>query len=293
MPSPFKLLVVGGSSFVGKNLIAGAPNEWKIFATYNRDSSFPEYARGFSNVACIKCDLADERSVGKLGIREADAVIYLAANSNPRLSITDPVNDLKVNALGVMLLLEKLNCKRFVYISSGGVYLDSDLPYLFSKRAAESYVRFYSGKKGFSYAIIRLFETYGPYNPERKITRKLVTQFDAGNGDVVLYGDGKNLIDTLYIEDTVKALIKVIWSQKSATADLCTGRSISIRELVTRTATVFGITPKISYSGNAVEDIHFSGNPGQMERVFGFKPTISLEEGIRKWRQFKEINGKF
>ena len=290
-----KLLIVGGSSFVGKNLILKSPTDWDVYATYHNDTAFPEFAKNFSNVKPVELDLTKEESVDKLAktIPDPDVIIYFAANSDPHKSVEFPVLDLKLNALGVVLILERVKCKRFVYISSGGVYLKTLLPYLFSKRAGEQYVKFFAEKKGFNYAIIRLFETFGPYIPKRKIFRKLVEQFDTGNADFTIYSDGTNLIDTIYIEDIVSALLKVISSDKTATVDLCSGHPISIRELVERVAKVYNITPNISHKGEAVENIYFAGDPKPMQKIFGFKTSISFEDGIKKWQEFKKKHGKY
>jgi len=290
-----KLFVVGGSSFLGKNLIANAPKEWQIYATFHSDSSFKDYVKDMDNVTPLQVDLTDERSISDLvkKLPELDVVLYLAANSDPHKSVVEPANDLKVNALAVVQLLEKLACKRFVYISSGAVYLKTLLPYVFSKRTAEQYVEFFAEQKGFSYAIIRLFETFGPYIPKRKIFRKLVEQFDTGEPNFTIYSDGKNLIDKLYVEDTVSALLKVISSDKTATVDLCSGHPISIRELVERVAKVYNITPKISHKGDAVENVFFAGDPEPMQKIFGFKASISFEDGLKKWQEFKKTHGKY
>jgi nucleoside-diphosphate-sugar epimerase len=166
------------------------------------------------------------------------------------------------------------------------------VPYLISKSAAEHYVRFFADKKQFKYVILRPFETFGPYSPERKIFRKLVQQFDSGNPSFTIYGDPSNLVDPLYVEDTVRALITVILSDKgNVTVDLCTGNPVSIKEVVERIGGVYGIKPKISLLDvKAPVNVHFVSDPKPMEEIFGFKAAISLEDGIRKWQQFKKQN---
>jgi UDP-glucose 4-epimerase len=283
-----KLLVVGGSSFIGKNLIANLPSAWNTYATFHNNSSFPSYSSKFKNVKPVKVDLTDEKSIRNLvkKLPQVDVILYLAANSDPHESVRSPTFDLRVNTVGLVSMLEKIVCKRFIYISSGGIYLKTLLPYLFSKMASEQYVKFFAQEKGFSYVVIRFFECFGPYSPKRKIFRKLVNQFSTGNSKVILYGNGSNLIDTMYVDDTAKALIKVIASNKgNVTVDLTTGKPISIKELTKRVAKVYNITPRISYEGKAVENIYFKGNPKPMEKVFNFKASISLEDGIKKWQK--------
>lgn len=295
-----KVLIAGGSSFIGKNLVAAVPANWNVVATFYNDSSFHDFVKhscGNGNVTPYRLNLTDEVDTADFAraFPEFDVILYLAANSDPKKSIPGPGMDLKLNTLGLVMLLERVKCRRLVYISSSAVYLDSLIPYIFSKRASEEYVKFFSEQKGFSYVIIRLFETYGPYSPERKICRKLVQQFDNRDRNVTIYGDGTNLIDHLYIDDTVAALVKIISSDKgNVTVDLCTGQSVPVKELVVRIAKVFGITPKITYEGKAATKIYFAGDPKPMQDIFGISPSISIGEGVMRWQEFKKRNsGKY
>lgn len=289
-----KVLIVGASSFIGKNLVEAAPESWEVIATFNSDSSFPAFAKRKDNVMPFNLDVSDAGSLDAFArkIPEVDVILYLAANSDPKKSMETPALDLKVNVLGLVLLLERVRCRRLVYISSGAVRLGSLVPYLIAKGTAEQYVKFFSDKDGFAYVILRPFETFGPYSPERKIFRKLVQQFDSGKPEFTIYGDPSNLIDPLYIEDTVRALITVIESEKgNVTVDLCTGKPVAVKELVERVGKVYGINPRISVlDSRAPVNVHFVSDAKPMEEVFGFRASISLEDGIKKWQQFKKRN---
>lgn len=292
-----KILVIGGSSFVGKNFLLRSPSDWNVFATYHGDKSFPGFVKKLKHVTPLYVDLTDPKSISALASRvsEADCVLYLAANSNPKRSVTEPVFDLQINTLAVIYVLEKIKCKKFIYISSGAVYIDDLLPYKFSKFATENYVKFFAKRDGFDYVNVRFFETFGPYSSKRKIFRKLVEQFDAGNLNVTLYGDGKGFIDRMYIDDTVLALQKIVTSRRAnVTLDLCTGHPLTILGLVYAIAKVFNIAPRISFKGEAAEHVYIAGDPKPMKKIFGFAPTISIEGGVRRWMKFKESNnGKY
>ena len=193
------ILIVGASSFIGKNLLLNIPNEWNVYATYNLSEDFAEFAKQKKNITAVKLDVTDEKSIMEAAkkLPEIDTAVYLAANSDPRHSVNIPALDLKLNTLGALMLIENLEIKRFIYISSSAVFLDTKLPYVFSKRATADYLKFYHEHRGLKYVVVRLYETFGPHSAKRKIFRKLVEQFDEGNPHVKLYGDGTNFLDHL------------------------------------------------------------------------------------------------
>ena len=279
-----KLLVVGGSSFIGRNLLPKIPKQVEVFSTYYSNEAAPGNS--------VKADLRNPDSIAELArkLPEVDVILYLAANSDPKKSIAEPLNDLELNALGLVRVLKSIRCRRLVYMSTGAVYQDELIPYVISKRTAEEYVKYFARAKGFSYVIVRLFDTYGPYSPERKIFRKLARQFSEGKAEVTLFGDGSNLIDPLYVGDTADALVKVIMSSGGdATADLCTGKPITLKELVERTGQIFGVKPKIRFEGEAVEKKTYSGDPSRMKELFGFSATVSLEGGFKRWQATEKL----
>ena len=123
-----------------------------------------------------------------------------------------------------------------IFFSSGAVYdgltglvspeskLNPKLPYAISKLASEQYIQFFA-KKGQieNYIILRFFGAFGPYEPERKIYTKLVRAFALeGKDEFVVRGDGKNLIDAMYVDDTIDGILKVMASsEKNKIVDFC------------------------------------------------------------------------
>lgn len=301
-----KLLVVGGSSFIGKNLVRRVPKEWDVTATYNNYSHFPDFVKSYPHIKPLKVDLTkdeggEEPNVTKGSFLEEglgqsrfggnfDNVVYLAANTDTMGSRENPLYDLKINVLGIFQVINSLrNLKRFIYLSSGAVYfLDKGhhqiLPYAISKRTGEEYVKFFAEREGFDYTILRLYETYGRFNGKHKMIRRLCETFERGETSFDIKGDGSNLVDTLYIDDAIEGLLKVIQSDTSnVTVDFCK-ENITIREMVERIAKVYGAQARFNYSGKATEAGSWKVDPKPLKDLFGFEATISLEEGIARWR---------
>lgn len=267
---------------MGKNLIRHIPKEWNVVATYHSDQSFLRFVKPYTNVKARRLDL-----LGKVPfLGTFDTILYLAANSDPRKSITDPAYDLEVNAVGVTRLLSNIHFSSIIYFSSGAVYLKDPLPYCISKKTGEEYVRYFAKEKDAQYVILRLFETYGKYSPKRKIFRRLCEAFEAGKKTFEIYGNGKNLVDPMYIADTVRAIIAVIHSKKGNVAvDLCRGEPLSITEVAKTIAKVYGVDAQFTYQGKAPESVFFRGDPAPMKKLFGFRALTTLSEGIMKWRE--------
>jgi nucleoside-diphosphate-sugar epimerase len=300
-----RLLVTGASGFVGRNLLLALPRDWQVTATYHRDASFPEWVRKreLSHVAALRLDLADAGGFAPLdsGERAFDSCVYLAANGDPAYSERAPLDDLRANAVSMVNVLEACTFGHLLFFSSGAVYdglqgtvapqsgVRPTLPYAISKWASERYVM-HAQKKGRvgTASIARFFGAYGPYEAQRKIYGRLVRQFAfAKSPKFTVRGDGRNLIDAMYVDDTVRA-IRLILDRpgETATFDLFSGRPLSLKDLVTQAAATFGLRAQIEYAGEVPEYIEFRSGDRTMETQFGFKPSIDLADGLTRFRDW-------
>ena len=298
-----KVLVTGGSGFIGRNVLLALPAEWQVVATWHRDESFPDFlrARGLAHVTPVRVDLADTPAVAAMHERfkTFDACVYLAANGDPAASTGAPADDLKANALSLLNVVSTGRFGRFVFFSSGAVYdhlhgpvdpasvVSPTLPYAISKWASERYVMFAKSQGRIEVAtIVRFFGAYGPYEAARKIYGRLVKQFAfARTPEFKIRGDGRNLIDAMYVDDTVRAIRSILdKGTVTRTLDLASGAPLTLKALVETAARTFAIEPKIEYFGEVPEYIEFRSRDTTMETEFGFKPAIALAEGLQRFR---------
>jgi nucleoside-diphosphate-sugar epimerase len=306
-----KIIIPGASGFIGRNLLLGLPNHWDIVALYNNSIDFLNFLSKYNlkNVNAEKINLLDIDDLNRLVKRHGnkfDGCVYLAANGDPAVSVHNPIIDIELNTFTLIKFLDLINIKRLVYFSSGAVYdriigkvspktnVDPTLPYAISKLASEHYIKFYNTiqKKIDEYVAIRFFGTYGPFEPNRKIFNRLIQNFAIEkNNSFRIKGDGNNLIDAMYIDDTIEGIRKVLDSKISnVTVDFASGDPITLNELVIRASRLFGHnSPEIFYEGIVPEYIKFSVDTGEFNYLFKFKPTISLEEGLMKFYKFLKI----
>ena len=305
------VLVVGASGFIGRNLLKVLPEDVEIIALYHRSADFPDFVRssGFDHVQPVRVDLTDADQVRSQlrGVEDFDAVFYLAANGDPTVSVEQPGFDLRINALALVNLLEICGAGHFIYMSSGAVYdglkgpvspaveVAPRLPYAIAKLAAEHYLHFFHQWQGqiARLTILRFFGAFGPHEPARKFYTRLVQAFAfEGEREFVVRGDGTNLIDAMYVDDTVRALLQVWQSEgDGGVFDFGSGEPLTIDELVRRAAATFGVEElEIEHRGSTAEPIEFSIDPQPFCQRFAFGRQYSLEEGLLSLHAFLEEN---
>lgn len=293
-----KILLTGGLGFIGKNFLLHRPKEWKVVSLdVASDKKFQKICK---NVSFFEIDLTDEAQVKQLAKKmpSFDVCLHLAANGDPALSVPDPLWDLRSTTETLVNVCQNFKIKKLIYLSSGAVYngnrglvtpkttVNPILPYAISHLAAEWYTRYLQKDK--EYVVIRFFGAYGPYEPPRKIYTRLVKDFaiDRKN-EFVIRGNGQNLIDAMNIRDAIVGLVKAIVTQKANfTIDFSKGDHPDINQLVKIAAEIFNIKVKIKHEGQVPEYNQFYASNRPFENTFGFKPKISLKEGLKKLYEF-------
>lgn len=310
-----RILVTGASGFIGKNFLLDQEFQAEnVFAVYNQSKDFRSFLKSNSlkHIRPFKCDFLNKKEIASLSKRigkDFDVILYLAANGDPAVSYKDPEYDLKANTVCLLNFLGVFCCKKFIYFSSGAVYdgligpvnpasrIYPTLPYAISKLACENYVRAFQAryKTIGGFINVRFFGAYGPYEPERKIYTRLVRNFFTENkNEFTVTGNGRNLIDAMYVQDTVKAVNKLIkGNRKNLTLDLACGNPVSINKLVKDAASLFGHDRAvIRHSLNVPEYIKFYSKDSQLKEFYSFRPRISLNEGLSKLSAFIEKHNK-
>ena len=308
------ILVVGASGFIGKNLLLKIPKKWNVFGIYRTNKSFSEFLEKnkLSNVYPLKCDLENVLEVKSAleKLRNVDVCVYLAANTNVRQLSEDPTLDVAANIAPLTNFLKYFRGRRLIFFSSGAVYMGLEgqvspsskinptIPYAISKYASELYIKFHQNtlKTFKEYVILRFFGAYGPYEPTRKISTKLMELVKNPDKDVLtVFGVGENYIDFMYIDDTIRGLLAVITSSKAdVTVDFCSGNPLTINQLVRKVEEIFGRKIRIEHAGSSPEYITFHASPKRMFQIFGFRPSISLKDGFQKFADWldKTLCGK-
>lgn len=300
------ILLTGTSGFIGRNYLLKSKFSHEVnTCLFNQSNTFINWLEEHknNNITIHKIDLSNLLEIKSILEKDGsyDVCIYLAANSDPAFSFDYPLDDLYKNTVALVNLCSCIKVKKFIYFSSGAVYdgidgyvnpnvkLSPKLPYSISKLSSENYLRYFQSiKKLEKISIVRFFGAYGPYEAERKIYGKLVKHFGIHrHSDFVIKGDGKNLIDAMYIDDTINAIDNLIEDPSPPEIfDLSSGNPLTITELVQKSAKLFNISPIISYNGFVPEYINFVSNDNTYCKRYGNISKISLEEGLQLFYQF-------
>jgi UDP-glucose 4-epimerase len=301
-----KLVVTGASGFIGHNVLLRAPREWTIYGVYHSTPGLEQFVQqhGLSNVRPVRCNLLNESDVQSLARTVGgtpDAMLYLAANGDPAASAARPRWDLEANTVAFVTCLEHCPANHVVYLSSGAVYdgltgavspstaVSPRLPYAISKLASEQYLQFFAGHgdKVRSYVNVRFFGAYGPYEAPRKITTRWLQALKQGQREFVIRGDGKNLIDFMYVDDAVDGFLTLVKASGARlTVDFASGAPVTVNDIVTTMAATLGVEVTVRHDGVVPEYIQFHSADTTMREQFGVSPSISFADGLKRLAAF-------
>jgi UDP-glucose 4-epimerase len=305
-----KVIVTGASGFIGHNVLLRAPREWQIYAVYHSTPGLEAFVKqhNLANVTPVKCNLLSALDVQGLAARigsKPDAMLYLAANGDPAASSLRPRWDLESNTVAFVNTLEQCPASHVVYFSSGAVYdglhgevtpaspVSPKLPYAISKLASEQYLQYFCAHRGTvsSYVNVRFFGAYGPYEAGRKITTKWLRALARGEREFVIRGDGRNLIDFMYVDDAVDGLLALLKAQgERLTVDFASGSPVSINDIVTTMGAALGVEVAIRHEGTVPEYIQFRSADTTMRDRFGFTPATPFADGLKRLSEFLASN---
>jgi nucleoside-diphosphate-sugar epimerase len=212
-------------------------------------------------------------------------------------------------------LSSDLGVKRFIYASSAAVYGDSGSwkkrenmtpnptsPYGVSKLAAENYVRLFNTVYSLETVSLRYFNVYGPRQPSdvqspySAVIAIFINRL-LRNMPPVIYGDGEQTRDFVYIEDVVEANMHAL-NAKNAVEEVfnvATGVNVSVNHVANTLKKIMNREHLENvYADARPGDIrHSAAEIGKAKRVLGFHPRISLEEGLVKLVDWFKKSGNY
>ncbi len=306
-----KQVLIGGAGFVGSHLIeqlvAGGVEEIVVFDNFTRGTrqnlaAFEKSGR----VKIVEGDILDREAVEK--VVDGAAGVYHLAASWLLQCVDDPRAGLQTNVVGmfnVMNACQVAKVPRLVFSSSASVYgnalskqMGEDHPlnnrtfYGATKIAGEQLLRSFAEQHNLNYVALRYFNIYGPRQDYSgayvSVIMKVLDRIDAGERPIV-YGDGSQAYDFIYVGDVARSNILAMQSKASDEAiNICTGVKTSIRELVNMLLELTGSKVEVDYRPAAQQFVTDRlGDPTKSKELLGFETTVSLRDGLKKlieWR---------
>jgi UDP-glucose 4-epimerase len=313
-----KVLVIGGAGFIGSHvveaLLTTPVQEIVIYDNFTR-GSLDNLRIALGDPRCNIYSLGgDIRDLDLLddAMQGCDSVIHLAAMW--LLHCLDfPRTAFNVNIEGTFNVLEacvRHRVKRLIYSSSASVYGDAvEIPmdethpfnnrnfYGATKISGEAMCRAYYERYGLSFVGLRYMNVYGPRQDQRGaytgVIPTLLNNIDSGVTPLV-YGDGSQAYDFIYVEDVAKANILALQSKAdNSFYNIGTGIKTSIRDLVYELIKAAGSSLIPRFEPYTKEDIrqHVTTRVGSTlaaRRDLDFEYTTSLKDGLCRlvdWRR--------
>lgn len=287
------ILVTGSEGLIGKALVENLKS--KNYEVIEFDIK--------NNEDVLDKSLVEEK------IKSVNGVVHLAAVSRVITAYNDPENSVRTNILGTTNILESIrklnpNCwmifasSREVYGETNGKIKENDQlnplnVYGSTKLAGESICTSYRKNYSTETYIVRFSNVYGGKNdhPDRVIPIFLHQALN--NLDITVNG-GEQMFDFVHLEDVVDGLSILIEkiTQKQMQNEIfifhfVTGIGIKLMDLVEKIKDVTNSNSSIKFLPARNYDVEkFVGDPTRTEQVLGWKSKISLEDGLRKYKEF-------
>lgn len=230
----------------------------------------------------------------------ADGIFHEAAVSSVSRSVTDPIGTNDVNITGtlnVLIAARDAGVRKIVFASSSSVYGDTpglpkseDMapcprsPYAVSKLAGEQYLSVFGELYGMQAVSLRYFNVFGPgQSPDSQYAAAIPVFIlrILNRQPPVIYGDGGQTRDFVYVKDVVSANIRAMESGTSGVFNIACCRQTSIREIASMIMEITGIrVPVISQPSRRCEVRDSVADMSRAKAEFGYLPGYSLFSGL-------------
>ena len=236
-------------------------------------------------------------------LQDVDCVYHLAARVSVAQSIHHPRDYNRVNVGGTVSLMEAMRdtgVSRVVFTSSGAIYghqpeqpvhendlPQPDSPYAVSKWAAEQYIHTIGNLWNIETVALRIFNAYGPRQSlpvsHAPVVPRFLQQALTG-GSIVIFGDGSQTRDFVYVDDVVSALISAATAKEvnRQVINIGSGVETSVDKLVDKIEKVNGRSAKRIYNQEKIGGVsRLVADISRAQALLGFRPQTKLATGLQ------------
>jgi UDP-glucose 4-epimerase len=295
-----RFLVTGGAGFLGSalanRLVADGHSVHVVDDLSSGDSALLSPGVHFTR--------GDVNNIPLLwsALQGVDCVYHLAARVSVAQSVLYPRDYNAVNVGGTVSLMEGMRdagVSRVILASSGAIYghqdqqpvresasPDPDSPYAVSKWAAEQYVHTIGGLWGIETVALRIFNAYGPAQALPVSHAPVVPRFlyqALSGGSVVVFGDGRQTRDFIYVSDVVSALVRAAEARavNRQVINVGSGQETSVSELAALVQEVTGQSLNVLYNQEKSGGVRrLVADIGRARELLGWEPQLTLAQGL-------------
>jgi len=314
-----KVLVTGGAGFIGSNLVkilleqgneVTILDNFSVGRRYNLQNVEGVDIEKIKNLKIVIGSVCNIDLIRKLMIN-TDIVFHLAVECLVRCN-ENPMLANEVNSSGTFnICLAAYEAKaKIVYVSSSEVYgtcvfspMNENHPkepqsiYGFTKLIGEEYVKFFYKHYQLPSVIIRPFNSYGPNHRNDQysaVITSFIRRLEYGEYPIIEW-TGEQSRDFTYVTDSAEGISYLSKLENCEVVNLGSGNVVSIKDLAILLLKIYekeNDYSKITFVNKRSDDVFKLECDTTLAKKYGFKPKVSMEEGLRKyiswWRNFNK-----
>ena len=290
-----KVLVTGGSGFIGSHLVKGltakSPREIIVFDKHIQHDKFQPR----DNLKTVQGEITQRERLREI-MPEVDYVFHLAVLplgaciENPRACLETNIN----GTFNIIEAAKDAGVKKIVFSSASSVYGDTEQTmdeshplnartmYGASKIAGEYLLRAFYDMYKLDYVILRYMNVYGP-GQEGGLIMNVLKRIKQGLPPII-FNDGSQSFDFVYIDDVINANILAMESDITDEVFNIGGEEeVTVKDAVFALLELTGsdLTPEFKLD-EKVPMQRRVGTSQKAKKLFGYVPRVSLKEGLRK-----------
>lgn len=299
-----KILVTGGCGFIGSHLVDQLiAMDFEVRVIDNLSTGKVENLHPKAEL--IVGDICDKELMYTV-CQDIDGCFHLAAIASVQKSVEEWRDTHNINQSGTVTILEAISARRtpmeypFIYASSAAVYGDNAnmplsenhttrplTPYGVDKYACEHHARVAYITHGLPSIGYRFFNVYGPRQDPLSPYSGVISIFtdNALQGrDLVIFGDGQQIRDFIYVRDVVDMLVAGLDPsiQDVEIVNACTGRQSTIIDIVKTLSSITQKTLNTEFLQSRKGDIRTSlGDPSKAKDLLNVSAKTVLQEGLQ------------
>jgi UDP-glucose 4-epimerase len=300
------VLVTGGAGFIGSHLVEALLGEgFRVRVVDNLATGRLANLAHLEGRFDLVIGSVAEFSVCQAATEGVDYVFHQAAIPSVPRSVREPLASHESGPTATINMLEAARLagvRRFMFAASSSAYGDTiELPkheemlpqplspYAAGKLAGEHYVKVYAQTMGLDGVSLRYFNIFGPRqdpsSPYSGVISIFIEKMSQGERPTI-FGDGTQTRDFTYVANAVAANLAAMRHPQPLRGDVFnvgTGQRIRLLDLVTSLNAIFATDVEPDFQPSRAGDVRDSlACLDRIRQVFGYQPTISFEEGLRR-----------
>lgn len=301
-------LVTGGAGFIGSHIVDALIQQGhQVLVVDNLVTGKQSNVNKSSNFEL--CDIRSSDLNKVFDNYHFDYVFHLAAQINLRHSIKDPVEDASNNIMGSLNVID--NCirtkvKRIIFSSTGGAIYSPinelpcteeslakpESPYGLTKLTVENYLNIFSKIHALRSTILRYSNVFGPRQNAKGEAGVISIFIERAlhNDDLIIFGDGNQTRDFVYVDDVVQANILALDSELDGVYNVSSNIQYSVNEVAHKIIDEIPTSSKIIHAESIAGEMTHTQLSADKIIKAGWKPKWDMDKGINATTNyFKDI----